>query len=230
MSEPVAFTAAMVQLRTGLKPEPALEQASAADPRGGGGRRRLRAHPRGEQHDAAEPQGAVRAARVRGRRPIAARLSRAGAGIEHPSPYRLAGAEGHAGSRGQPLVPDRRRRARCWRATTRSTCSTSIWPNGESYRESANYQPGETAVLADLPWGRIGLTICYDLRFPALYRALAEAGAIVPHRAVGLHQADRRGALAHAAARPRHRERLPSCSPRRKAGGTRTGARPSAIR
>jgi deaminated glutathione amidase len=50
-------------------------------------------------------------------------------------------------------------------------------PGGESYRESANYQPGETAVISDLPWGRIGLTICYDLRFPALYRALAEAGA-----------------------------------------------------
>jgi predicted amidohydrolase len=50
-------------------------------------------------------------------------------------------------------------------------------PGGESYRESANYQPGETAVIADLPWGRIGLTICYDVRFPALYRALAEAGA-----------------------------------------------------
>ncbi|RTL53753.1 MAG: carbon-nitrogen hydrolase family protein [Bradyrhizobiaceae bacterium] len=49
--------------------------------------------------------------------------------------------------------------------------------NGESYRESANYQPGESAVIADLPWGRLGLTICYDLRFPALYRALAEAGA-----------------------------------------------------
>lgn len=48
---------------------------------------------------------------------------------------------------------------------------------GESYRESANYQPGETAVMSDLPWGRIGLTICYDVRFPALYRALAEAGA-----------------------------------------------------
>src|SRR5437763_7036228 len=48
---------------------------------------------------------------------------------------------------------------------------------GESYRESANYQPGETAVISDLPWGRIGLTICYDVRFPALYRALAESGA-----------------------------------------------------
>jgi deaminated glutathione amidase len=48
---------------------------------------------------------------------------------------------------------------------------------GESYRESNSYRPGELAILADLPWGRLGLTVCYDLRFPALYRALAEAGA-----------------------------------------------------
>jgi predicted amidohydrolase len=48
---------------------------------------------------------------------------------------------------------------------------------GESYRESRSYRPGEMAVVSDLPWGRLGLTICYDLRFPALYRALAEAGA-----------------------------------------------------
>jgi predicted amidohydrolase len=51
--------------------------------------------------------------------------------------------------------------------------------NGESYRESNNFRPGESAVLTDLPWARFGLTICYDLRFPALYRALAEAGATV---------------------------------------------------
>ena len=44
---------------------------------------------------------------------------------------------------------------------------------GESYRESRNYRPGELAVLADLPWGRLGLTICYDLRFPG---ALSRAG------------------------------------------------------
>jgi len=48
---------------------------------------------------------------------------------------------------------------------------------GESYRESNNYRAGELAVIGDLPWGRLGLTVCYDLRFPALYRALAEAGA-----------------------------------------------------
>lgn len=49
--------------------------------------------------------------------------------------------------------------------------------DGESYRESRNYRPGELAVLTDIPWGRMGMTVCYDLRFPALYRALAEAGA-----------------------------------------------------
>ncbi len=50
-------------------------------------------------------------------------------------------------------------------------------PNGEKYRESRNFAPGDVAVLADLPWGKLGLTICYDMRFPGLYRALAHAGA-----------------------------------------------------
>lgn len=50
-------------------------------------------------------------------------------------------------------------------------------PGGESYRESRNFEPGGKAVLADLPWGTLGMTVCYDMRFPALYRALAKAGA-----------------------------------------------------
>jgi deaminated glutathione amidase len=50
--------------------------------------------------------------------------------------------------------------------------------NGETYRESRSYTPGEHAVVADLPWGRLGITVCYDLRFPGLYRALAEAGSV----------------------------------------------------
>jgi len=49
----------------------------------------------------------------------------------------------------------------------------------ETYRESANYRGGNRAVVADTPWGKIGLTICYDLRFPYLYRALAKAGASI---------------------------------------------------
>jgi deaminated glutathione amidase len=50
-------------------------------------------------------------------------------------------------------------------------------PGGETYRESNYFQPGRKAVLAELPFGKLGLSICYDLRFPALYRALACAGA-----------------------------------------------------
>lgn len=50
-------------------------------------------------------------------------------------------------------------------------------PTGERHRESQNYKPGDKAVVAELPWGRLGMTVCYDLRFPHLYRALAKAGA-----------------------------------------------------
>lgn len=50
-------------------------------------------------------------------------------------------------------------------------------PSGESWRESASYAPGERAVVVDTPVGRLGLAICYDLRFPALFAALTEAGA-----------------------------------------------------
>ncbi len=50
-------------------------------------------------------------------------------------------------------------------------------PSGESWRESAAYAPGDGAVVADTPLGRMGLSICYDLRFPALYAALSAAGA-----------------------------------------------------
>ena len=51
--------------------------------------------------------------------------------------------------------------------------------NGESYRESALIEPGARAVLAETPWATLGLSVCYDLRFPQLYRALAKAGAEV---------------------------------------------------
>ncbi|MEO0676942.1 MAG: carbon-nitrogen hydrolase family protein [Pseudomonadota bacterium] len=47
----------------------------------------------------------------------------------------------------------------------------------ESYRESDGYRPGQSAVVAQTPWGGIGLSICYDVRFPHLYRALAQNGA-----------------------------------------------------
>lgn len=49
--------------------------------------------------------------------------------------------------------------------------------SGESYRESSTFRPGERAALARTPWGGLGLTICYDLRFPHLFRTLAQGGA-----------------------------------------------------
>ena len=52
-------------------------------------------------------------------------------------------------------------------------------PSGESYRESKTVACGATAVTADLPWGRIGFSVCYDLRFPQLYRSLAKRGAFL---------------------------------------------------
>lgn len=50
-------------------------------------------------------------------------------------------------------------------------------PTGERWRESAAVRPGDAAVATDTPWGRFGFTICYDLRFPHLFRALAKNGA-----------------------------------------------------
>lgn len=47
----------------------------------------------------------------------------------------------------------------------------------ETYRESSGFRPGDRAVLADTGFARIGMTICYDIRFPRLYRALAQSGA-----------------------------------------------------
>lgn len=50
-------------------------------------------------------------------------------------------------------------------------------PDGKVIRESSTYRPGEQAVIAQTPWGPLGMTICYDVRFPHLYRALAQQGA-----------------------------------------------------
>ena len=52
-------------------------------------------------------------------------------------------------------------------------------PDGQSIRESASYAPGAEAVVVDTPWGRLGLAICYDLRFPQLFQALSAAGATI---------------------------------------------------
>ena len=50
-------------------------------------------------------------------------------------------------------------------------------PSGKVIRESSAYRPGDRAVTAETPWGTLGMTVCYDLRFPHLFRALSKAGA-----------------------------------------------------
>jgi predicted amidohydrolase len=52
-------------------------------------------------------------------------------------------------------------------------------PTGESWRESAAYRAGEGPVIVDTPIGKLGLSICYDIRFPDLYRTLSDAGATI---------------------------------------------------
>ena len=74
----------------------------------------------------------------------------------------------------------------------------------EAYNESAFIEPGDTPVAVDTPFGRIALSICYDLRFPRAV-PLARAGRPDPD-AGRLHRYDRPGALGNPAARPRHRE------------------------
>jgi predicted amidohydrolase len=54
----------------------------------------------------------------------------------------------------------------------------AVLKNGEKYKESDRIEPGNAAVLAQTPWGKLGLSVCYDLRFAHLYRGLAQAGAI----------------------------------------------------
>lgn len=55
----------------------------------------------------------------------------------------------------------------------------SVNASGESYHESARMQPGGRAVVVDTPFGRLGLAVCYDLRFPELFRTLAAQGATI---------------------------------------------------
>lgn len=50
-------------------------------------------------------------------------------------------------------------------------------PDGKVIRESSSYRPGNSAVIATTPWGNLGMTVCYDLRFPQLFRAVAQQGA-----------------------------------------------------
>jgi deaminated glutathione amidase len=176
MSTDRSFTAAMVQMRTGLLPEPSLEQgiklvreavAQGAEyvltPEVSNmmqlNRTALFEHLKSEQDDAS----------LKAYQSLAKELK-----IHlHIGSLALRFSEDKAVNRSFLIGPE----GSVLASYDKIHMFDIDLPGGESYRESSNYQPGETAVISDLPWGRIGLTICYDVRFPSLYRALAEAGA-----------------------------------------------------
>src|ERR1700744_1424126 len=176
MSTDRSFTAAMVQMRTGLLPEPSLEQgtklirqaaAQGADyvltPEVSNmmqlNRKALFEHLADEADDLSLKAYRAPAAELKIHLHIGSLGPRASSARQVNRPF-LIGPDGHVIA-----------------SYDKIHMFDIDLPGGESYRESANYQPGETAVITDLPWGRMGLTICYDVRFPALYRALAESGA-----------------------------------------------------
>ena len=171
---------ALYQARTGIDPEANardLEAAVAAAREGGAAmlftpemsglldrdRERSRAHLRDEAHDPV--LAAVRAA-----------AARAGIWV-HLGSLALAGErdDGRLVNRGFVIDAEGAIRARY----DKMHLFDVDLATGESWRESASYAPGERTVAVDTPAGRLGLSICYDMRFPDLYRALTDAGATI---------------------------------------------------
>ena len=137
----------LVQMRSGARPPANLDAAVRLIGEAKSGRRRLRAHARDDQHHGDQARAAVRRDRAGGETTLALATFRELA--------RKLGIYLHVGSLadqalarqgGQPLVPDRSARARSSRATTRSTCSTSISPAARAIASRAAYRPGELAV------------------------------------------------------------------------------------
>ena len=89
-----------------------------------------------------------------------------------------------------------------WRATTRFICSTSIFPaRARATASRPTSLPARAPVLVPTPAGLLGLSVCYDMRFPELYRQLSRGRRAVVQHALGLYRADRPRALGDAAAR-----------------------------
>jgi predicted amidohydrolase len=107
-------------------------------------------------------------------------------------------------------------------------------PDGQRYRESRRFNPGAQAVVAETPWARLGLSVCYDLRFPQLYRSLAAAGASVLTSPSAFGKlCSRPGAVRPSCGRPRDLWAFPDCLPLGRGpgrGGKRAGRDPGGDR
>ena len=229
MSADLTFTAAMVQMRTGLLPEPSLEQgtklireaaAQGADyvqtPEVSNmmqlNRKALFEHLAAEEDDLSLKAYRALAAELKIHLHIGSLALRA-------SPERAVNRSFLIGPDGDVIA-----------SYDKIHMFDIDLPGGESYRESANYQPGETAVISDLPWGRIGLTICYDVRFPGAVPRAGRKRRVVPHRALRLHAQRPAKRIGTRCCAPAPSRTAASCSPPRRPACMRTSARPMATR
>ena len=170
------FKVGLIQMRSGLRPAANLSAVLVGDRRGQTRRRRLRPDAGDDQHHGGQARRLFTEIVAEEQDPTLATLR---------DVARKLAIYVHLGSLAVKASPDKAAN-RSFLIDRKGDIAARYdkihmfdvdLADGESYRESNSYRAGELAVVADLPWGRLGLTVCYDLRFPALYRALAEAGA-----------------------------------------------------
>ncbi len=230
------FTAACIQYTAGPDPEPNLRHVAGLVRQARDAGRRFRHHPRGR---ATSSKAASAGATRRGMRPTTRSLpacanwransASAAAGLAGDRSGRRAGAEpGEARLANRSFLIDA---AGGIVARYDKIHMFDIdLPGGESYRESNAYRPGGQTVVAETPWGRLGMSVCYDVRFPHLYRALAQAGADFLSVPSGIHGADRHGRIGMCCCAHGRSRTAASSSRRRNGASMPAGARAMAIR
>ncbi len=175
-ASPKTFRAALVQLRSGRSVEPNMRQAEALIRQAAAGGADYVQTPENTAIMELEPELLRAALEVEDNSAPLARLRALAAELGmflHVGSLAMKLEPKRVANRSYVIAPDGAIAARY----DKLHMFDVDLAGGESYRESQYYRPGTKAVLVDLPFGRLGLSICYDLRFPKLYRALATAGA-----------------------------------------------------
>jgi GrxC family glutaredoxin len=170
------FRAALVQLRSGRTVEPNLAKAETLIRRAAAGGAIYVQTPENTALMELAPELVLEAARSEERSAPLEKLRALAAELEiwlHAGSLAIRLDEARVANRSYLLAPDGSIAARY----DKLHMFDVDLAGGESYRESQYYRPGGKAIVVDLPFGRLGMSICYDLRFPSLYRALAGAGA-----------------------------------------------------
>jgi predicted amidohydrolase len=176
MTGPVSFTAACIQLRSSGDVAENIRAASALVREAAGQGARFIATPENTNIMAQDSRAKLAATTDEPRDPSLAAFAALAKDLKV---WLLIGSlhikvsETKTANRSYLFAPDGSVRARY----TKIHLFDSTPASGESYRESSTVEPGHEAVLADTEFGALGMTVCYDLRFPQLYRRLARKGA-----------------------------------------------------